>query len=88
MLGLGLGVVGVEGVWTLEVIRRDGDLSGVIGVLATEGFGGGGLEVGGGRGDLIGERAVVMAWSFFNWLGEIENTWLAAILMGVSNKMS
>ena len=77
-MGLGLGVVGVEGVWTLEVIRRDGDLSGVKGVLATEGFGGGGLEVGGGRGDLIGERAVVMAWSFFNWLGEIENTWLSA----------
>ena len=67
MMGLGLGVVGVEGVWTVEAIRWDGDLSGVIEVLATEGFGVVGLEVGGGRGDWSGERAGVMAWSFFNW---------------------
>jgi hypothetical protein len=60
-MGLGLGVVGVEGVWTLEAIRWDGDLSGVIGVIATGGFGGGGLEVGGGRCYLGGERIGVMA---------------------------
>jgi hypothetical protein len=92
--------LGVDVVCPVDGVSVDVDLIGVkevdvkgfvgvgVGVLATGGFGGGGLEVGGGRGDLIGERAVVMAWSFFNWLGEIENTWLTAILMGVSNKMS
>jgi hypothetical protein len=56
-----------------------GDLRGVIGVLATESFGVEGVELGFGRRDLTGGRAGVMAWSFFNWLGEIEKTWLSAI---------
>ena len=76
---LGVGVIGVEGVWFLEAMRWGGDLSGVIGVLATGSFGVEGVELGFGRSDLTGGRAGVMAWSFFNWLGEIEKTWLSAI---------
>ena len=78
-MGLGVGVIGVEGVWLRGARRLGGDLRGVIGVLATESFGVEGVELGFGRRDLTGGRAGVMAWSFFNWLGEIEKTWLSAI---------
>ena len=79
MKGLGVGANGVEGVWLRGARRLGGDLRGVIGALATESFGVEGVELGFGRSDLTGGRAGVMAWSFFNWLGEIENTWLRAI---------
>ena len=62
----------------MQNTRSGGDLRGVIGVLATESFGVGGVEAGLGRGDLTGGGAGVMAWSLFNWLGDIENTWLSA----------
>ena len=44
--------------------------------LEVKGCLGDGVEIGGGI--FVGGMTGVMAGSFFNWFGEIENTWLSA----------
>jgi hypothetical protein len=47
----------------------------VVGVVAT-GFLGVGVGMDGDT--VVGGVTGLMAWSFFNWFGEIEKTWLSA----------